>query len=149
MNYLSSAPETIPRPDEFPNSLGARAQNRLSSFLTSRKSSPNLSKDATTPTSEQQLSTQELQRKLSQERELREKAEGQLTQASGELEELSASLFQQANEMVATERRERAKLEERVAILEKRDGEKRLRLERLEKAVQRIERVRGMLAQQA
>ncbi|KAI9856443.1 MAG: hypothetical protein M1813_009099 [Trichoglossum hirsutum] len=146
LNYLSSpptasVPETTPRPDDPSNSFGARAQNRLSSFLTSRKSSPNLSKDAA-----EHLSTQELQRRLSQERELREKAEGQLTQANGELEELSASLFQQANEMVATERRERAKLEERVAVLEKRDGEKRVRLERLEKAVQRIERVRGMLA---
>ncbi|KAH0548297.1 hypothetical protein GP486_008004 [Trichoglossum hirsutum] len=147
LSYLSSpptasVPETNSRPDDSSSSLGARAQNRLSSFLTSRKSSPNLSRDA----AEQLLSTQELQRRLSHERELRQKAEGQLTQANGELEELSASLFQQANEMVATERRERAKLEERVAVLEKRDGEKRVRLERLEKAVQRIERVRGLLA---
>ena len=47
--------------------------------------------------------------------------------------------------MVATERRARAKLEERVRLLEKRDGEKRRRLERLEGAMQRIERVRGMV----
>jgi hypothetical protein len=64
---------------------------------------------------------------------------------SGELEELSAQLFQQANEMVAAERRARAKLEERVEVLEKRDGEKRRRLERLEGAVKRIERVRVLL----
>jgi len=148
MGFLSSPPtssksESAPRADE--PGLGARAQNRLSSFLTTRKSSPQLAKDAAA-IAEQNLSTQELQRRLSLERQRREKAEGQLTQASGELEELSASLFQQANEMVATERRERAKLEERVAVLEKRDGEKRVRLERLEKAVQRVERVRGMLA---
>ena len=52
----------------------------------------------------------------------------------------------QANEMVATERKARAKLEERVAVRESRDGEKRKRLERLEGAVARIERVRGLLA---
>jgi hypothetical protein len=64
---------------------------------------------------------------------------------SSELEDLSASLFAQANEMVAAERRARAKLEERVVILERRDVEKRQRLERLEKALKRIERVKGVL----
>jgi hypothetical protein len=66
---------------------------------------------------------------------------------SSELEELSASLFAQANEMVAAERRARAKLEERVVILERRDVEKRVRLERLEKALMRIERVKGVLGE--
>ena len=66
---------------------------------------------------------------------------------SSELEELSASLFAQANEMVAAERKARAKLEERVVILERRDGEKRVRLERLEKALRRIERVKGVLGE--
>lgn len=64
---------------------------------------------------------------------------------SGELEELSAQLFQQANEMVASERKARARLEERVEVLEGRDAEKRKRLERLERAVGRIERVHGLL----
>ena len=48
--------------------------------------------------------------------------------------------------MVANERKARAKLEERVDTLEKRDAEKRKRLERLENALNRIERVRGLLA---
>lgn len=61
------------------------------------------------------------------------------------MEELSVSLFEQANEMVATERRARAKLEERVGILERRDAEKRKRLERLEGAMERIDRVRALL----
>jgi hypothetical protein len=47
--------------------------------------------------------------------------------------------------MVATERKARVKLEERVQVLEKRDSEKRRRLERLEKAIERIERVRVMV----
>ena len=47
--------------------------------------------------------------------------------------------------MVATERRARAKLEERVEVLERRDGEKRVRLEVLESRMGRIERVRALL----
>lgn len=82
---------------------------------------------------------------LAKEHELRQKAEGQANQMSVEIEELSVTLFQQANDMVAEERRARAKLEERVEILEKRDTEKRKRLERLEGALKRIDRVRGML----
>lgn len=75
------------------------------------------------------------------------------------MEELSAMLFQQANEMVASERKARVKLEERanqfeercgmleekVKSLEGRDGDKRKRLERLEEAVARVERVRSVL----
>ena len=48
--------------------------------------------------------------------------------------------------MVAEERRARAKLEERVLLLERRDEDKRGRVERLEGAVRRIERVRGLLS---
>lgn len=54
-------------------------------------------------------------------------------------------LFSQANEMVAQERKARAKLEERVAVLERRDIEKRTRLERLEKAMQRVERLKALV----
>jgi hypothetical protein len=47
--------------------------------------------------------------------------------------------------MVAEERRARSRLEDRVAVLEKRDEEKRERLGVLEQAVDRISRVREML----
>lgn len=86
-----------------------------------------------------------LQSALTREQSLRKAAESQLSLAHSELEELTASLFSQANEMVAQERRARAKLEERVALLEKRDGEKRKRLDRLEKAIARVERVRVLI----
>lgn len=86
-----------------------------------------------------------MQEALDRELAARQQAETKITQMSGELEELSAQLFQQANEMVATERRARARLEERVEVLEKRDAEKRARLERLEGAIRRIERVHGLL----
>lgn len=88
-----------------------------------------------------------LQTKLETERQLRQEAENNLTNAQSELEELTAQLFGQANEMVAQERKARAELEERVKLLETRDGEKRRRLERLEGAVARIERVRRMVVE--
>jgi len=64
-----------------------------------------------------------------------------------EIEELSVQLFSQANEMVATERKARAKLEERIEILEKKDKDKMARLDRLEKAMSRLDRVKAMLNQ--
>jgi hypothetical protein len=123
-------------------------QNRLSSFLIARKSTPNLQnpQSQTPPPPIPTPNERDLVAALTREQTLRQQAEGKLDEASGELEELSAQLFQQANEMVATERKARAKLEERVAILERRDVEKRKRLERLESAMGRIERVRGLLA---
>ncbi|EXJ55739.1 hypothetical protein A1O7_08669 [Cladophialophora yegresii CBS 114405] len=86
-----------------------------------------------------------LQSSLEKERTLRLRAESNLSQTQTELEELTAQLFGQANEMVASERKARAKLEERVKVLEQRDVEKRKRLDKLEKQMQRIERVRGMV----
>ncbi|OAA72473.1 GDPGTP exchange factor Sec2p [Cordyceps fumosorosea ARSEF 2679] len=82
---------------------------------------------------------------LNREQGLRREAEGRLSATSREMEELSAALFEQANEMVADERRARAKLEERVGELERRDAEKKKRLDRLESAMARIERVRNLL----
>jgi chromosome segregation ATPase len=87
----------------------------------------------------------DLAAQLAKEQDLRQQAEGKVSQMNHEMEDLSVSLFQQANEMVATERRARAKLEERVEILERRDREKRERLERLEKALKRIDRVKELL----
>ncbi|KAH9877795.1 hypothetical protein J1614_003012 [Plenodomus biglobosus] len=82
---------------------------------------------------------------LERERSLRAKAEERVQKVDIEIEELSVQLFSQANEMVAEERRARARLEERVETLERRDREKMARLDRLEKAVERVERVKKML----
>ena len=97
------------------------------------------------PGQESIVTLMSLQSSLEEERNLRRTAESNLNQTQTELEELTAQLFGQANEMVASERKARAKLEERVKVLEQRDGEKRKRLEKLEKQMQRIERVRGMV----
>lgn len=82
---------------------------------------------------------------LERERALRTKAEDRARTVDLEIEELSVQLFSQANEMVAEERRARAKLEERVEMLEKKDKDKAARLERLEKAVVRVARIKVML----
>ncbi|KAI0490541.1 hypothetical protein F4859DRAFT_11640 [Xylaria cf. heliscus] len=89
--------------------------------------------------------TRELLAALTHERRLRAAAEEKLAATSREVEDLSASLFEQANAMVATERRARAALEDRVAELGLRDREKKVRLGRLEGAVLRIERAREVL----
>ncbi|CAD6506067.1 BgTH12-06999 [Blumeria graminis f. sp. triticale] len=126
------------------NSMSAFGGYRITSFLSSRIISPT-PKPAPAPESPPSPSTAELAAALTREQELRKAAEGKLSETSNELEELSTQLFKQANEMVAAERKARTKLESRVEILEKRDIEKRQRLEQLEKALLRIERVRGLL----
>jgi hypothetical protein len=88
----------------------------------------------------------ELIAQLEKERALRAKAEDRVAKVDSEIEELSVNLFSQANEMVASERKARAKLEARVEMLEKKDKDKAARLERLEKAVSRIDRVKALLA---
>ena len=65
---------------------------------------------------------------------------------SSEVEELTAQLFSQANEMVATERRAKAKLEERLKALEEEWKGRKERLKTLEERVGRSERIRSMLS---
>ncbi|KAL1584333.1 hypothetical protein WHR41_06733 [Cladosporium halotolerans] len=101
----------------------------------------------------------ELESQLAQSQARRLAAESKVEQMSSEIEELTGSLFSQANEMVAEERREVARLRERIRFLETRDAkfamkvqrveererERNRRLERLERAMGRIERVKGLL----
>lgn len=162
----SAATGASPRSSFLPTGAAAR----ISQLLSPRKSAPNLAAQAGnarasissphltrpgtsygaggrnhTPSTSVSPSTDDLLEELSREKELRAAAEGKLNDTSKEVEELSATLFEQANEMVAQERRARAKLEERVNVLERRDVEKRDRLERLESAMGRLERVRSLL----
>ncbi|KAK0626583.1 hypothetical protein B0T14DRAFT_562473 [Immersiella caudata] len=162
----ASVASASPARSSFLSSTGAAS--RISALLTSRKSTPNLKPSPVSPppqpthlrqssnpipfSAEPEIpatpagpSTDELLQALTREQALRREAEGKLSDTSREVEELSVSLFEQANEMVATERRARAKLEERVGMLEKRDMEKRRRLALLESAMERIDRVRSLL----
>ncbi|KAK7520582.1 hypothetical protein IWZ03DRAFT_326780, partial [Phyllosticta citriasiana] len=122
--------------------------SRLSNLLSRRKSSSALHAPppplpTTAPPVPPNPPTREA---LERERALRTEAESKIAKQDADVEELTASLFQTANEMVATERKAKAKLQERVDILEKRDQEKKVRLQRLEGAVQRIDRIHGLLA---
>jgi chromosome segregation ATPase len=127
------------------NSVSAK-QSRFS-FLTGRRNSPAQHiLSFAPPSSTSQSADTELIAQLEKERALRAKAEDRAAKVDSEIEELSVNLFSQANEMVATERKARAKLEARVEMLEKKDKDKAARLERLEKAIVRIDRVKSMLA---
>jgi hypothetical protein len=110
-------------------------------------SAPSQQSTTTSDDNDSQSAAEErdLRSALSREQSLRRAAEGRLDATSREVEELSVTLFEQANEMVASERRARARLEERVELLERRDVEKRGRLERLETAMTRIDRVGRLL----
>ncbi|KAG5983077.1 hypothetical protein E4U54_006287 [Claviceps lovelessii] len=134
-----------------PSSILQQGTSRLSSLLYPRKSTPNLRQNSLSlpnsqlPASPGAASTEDLMEALTREQTLRREAEGRLSATSKEVEELSVSLFEQANQMVADERRARARLEERVGELERRDKEKKKRLERLEGAMGRIEKARNLL----
>jgi hypothetical protein len=137
-------------PDNRPSTgtpTHARSQSRFS-FLTGRLTSPVNSTNAPPlpTTSPKPAANPDLMHELERERALRAKAEDRVRTVDSEIEELSVTLFSQANEMVAEERRARAKLEERIELLEKKDKDKMGRLDRLEKAVSRLDRVKAMLS---
>ena len=133
-------------PDSRPSTAHARTQSRFS-FLTGRLTSPvNSTTAPPLPTSSSKPAADpDLLHELERERALRAKAEDRIRTVDSEIEELSVTLFSQANEMVAEERRARAKLEERIELLEKKDKDKMARLDRLEKAVSRLDRVKALL----
>jgi len=133
-----------PRPPSSAGLASSAIHSRFSLLLpsTRRTISQNDLKD---PSSNHNPSSADLLTALTREQSLRQAAESRVSQTNDEIEELSAQLFTEANEMVATERKARAKLEERVAVLERRDKEKRNRLEALESRLGRIERVRALL----
>ncbi|KAJ5913725.1 GDPGTP exchange factor Sec2p [Penicillium tannophilum] len=153
---IAGTPDTASQPTTYHSRLAT-----LTSLLPYRRGSSTTSASAstpapalpTTPTSLPPLpqsspansDNAELQDALTREQGLRKAAESQLSLASNELEELTVQLFSQANEMVAQERKARAKLEERVAILERRDVEKRTRLEKLEKSMARVDRLKALV----
>ncbi|KAK3069466.1 hypothetical protein LTR53_012171 [Teratosphaeriaceae sp. CCFEE 6253] len=117
----------------------------------------------------------ELEGEVGKERTQRISAEKKIKSLEAEVEELSATLFQEANEMVSSARQETAALQlklqdverrasardaagdsqalhqentelrRRVKILDQRDGDRRRRLEKLDSATKRIEKIRTLL----
>ena len=76
---------------------------------------------------------------------LRQQAEEKALAGGRELEDLTAQLFEEANRMVAEERRAKAKLEERLKVLEEREVGRRGKLEMIEAAQLRIDRVQKLI----
>ncbi|KAF2156419.1 hypothetical protein K461DRAFT_265807 [Myriangium duriaei CBS 260.36] len=112
--------------------------SRFASFRMGRNPS-------TTTASNPSVDLGDLQSQLAKEQAARVEAEKKAEKLNSELEDLSVNLFEQANQMVATERRARSKLEERIAQLEKRDKDKTRRLDKIEGALNRLERVRALI----
>ncbi|KAI7194296.1 hypothetical protein KC363_g2182 [Hortaea werneckii] len=168
----NAAAETANESGEGKAQAATPGISRFGSFMHSRKASP-LAPTGTMSSPREK----ELEATLVKEQTGRIAAEQKVKEVNAEIEELSESLFQQANEMVATERkqnatlqerlealekekvetntsaqgdaallRENAWLKERLKVLEQRDGDRSRRLEKLEAAHKRIERVRSMLA---
>ncbi|KAL6151838.1 hypothetical protein ACJQWK_10268 [Exserohilum turcicum] len=141
LRTLTSQSDTaaeLPRPTTANSTKSSRF-----SFITNRFPSP--ANAVSMPPPPPPPNDYALLNELERERALRAKAEARVQTVDTEIEELSVQLFSQANEMVAEERRARAKLEERIEMLERRDREKMGRLDRLEKAVSRVERVKALL----
>ena len=141
-------------PSPSPEPPFANTQSRLGNFIASHRPSifgtrtPNTttpSKGTTplrTPTPNSNLPVEE---QLQMERSAREQAEEKVASMTLELEELSQSLFEEANAMVRSEREKCARLESRLQLMESREEDKRRRLTELEKAIGRITRVRSLL----
>lgn len=114
------------------------SSQRLSSLLGARKQ-PDMRMSVSLE------SIDDLVAALARERGLRAEAEEQVRRTGEEAEELSAELFERANEMVAGERRERARLEERLGVLEGREVARSARMGVLEGCMERIESARALL----
>lgn len=187
MPELPPAPAPAP-PTQRPSMPLGRAltTTRITNFLTARRAAtPSTPSDVASPAGE---TVADLTQRLTSAENGRRTAEEKLARTNQELEELTASLFSTANEMVSKERREHAekaeareqradererqwtqwqrdvearertgaararalerkvrRLEGRVQTLEARDRERGARLERLENAMKRAGRVRGLL----
>ncbi|KAI5302968.1 hypothetical protein KEM56_000168 [Ascosphaera pollenicola] len=129
--YLSPSP---------PQSQRASSPSRFKSFFRSRDSQRPSNASTSSIASDPSL-----QEALSRETQLRKEVERMLEKTNDEIEDITVELFSRANEMVAKERRDVAKLKEKIEMLEKRDLQKGARLERLERAVTRCDRVRSLI----
>jgi len=143
-----SLTNTLPPPSTTPEPHFPSTQSRLAGFISSRRalwsrsSTPTRAPPPRTSTPNPNLPLEE---QLALERAAREAAEEKVVSVNQELEELTQSLFEEANAMVRTEKERVARLEAKLQILETREEDKRRRLTELEKAIGRITRVRSVL----
>ena len=163
------------QPPERPGlSRGSSLGSGIGSLLGSRKGHKPASLHANGVPSTRE---KDLEAKVVQEQTARFAAEQKAKEVNDQIDDLTSTLFQNANEMVAKERKENAelreklealqaleqerevaltkgpealqrenvKLKERLQSLELRDVDRKRRLERLEAANKRVERVRALL----
>lgn len=109
----TESPDTSPASEKPVDRPGV---SRFGSFM-GKKSAPAASAQQNGLAS-MNIREKELEEKLVREQTTRIAAENKVKEVNAEIEDLSATLFQQANEMVATERRENAALKERIQALE-------------------------------
>ncbi|KAK9319323.1 hypothetical protein V1517DRAFT_51993 [Lipomyces orientalis] len=133
-----------------PNILSTSSASSTSSTLSSRTTSTSTTSlsslaTASPPSASNEQIISNLQLSIRNEKRLREVAELKFKQVTQEVEDLSQSLFEQANEMVAAERRERAKAEEKIRDAKAREEKLLERLSTLEDAFSRIMRLRKEL----
>lgn len=76
-----------------------------------------------------------MKQQVQEEKRQRREAEAKVLRVNAELEELSQTLFEEANTMVASERKLRARAEEKLKIYQQRDEERNKRMLELEAAV--------------
>lgn len=148
----SAAENPVEKSDPKP----AVGLSRFGSFMHARKTTAQapIASPPTDSARERELETQ-----LVTEQTQRLAAESKVKEMNAELEDLTGQLFDEANKMVADEKREAAKLRERIEFLEQRDAkfgmkvktleqreeERMRRLEKLERAQGRLDRVGGLL----
>lgn len=92
--------------------------SRFNSFMSTRKPSPSPLNGTPSPAAVTDRQ-KELEEQLVKEQTARIAAENKAKEVSAEIEDLSATLFEQANEMVASERKENSVLKQRVELLER------------------------------
>ncbi|KAK0246668.1 hypothetical protein LTS09_018192, partial [Friedmanniomyces endolithicus] len=95
--------------------------SRFGSLVHSRKASPVSNAIPQTSSSREK----ELESELVKERTQRIAAEKNVKTLEAEVEELSATLFQEANEMVSSARQETAALQRKLELMEQRAAEQR------------------------
>ncbi|KAK9448427.1 uncharacterized protein V1518DRAFT_418933 [Limtongia smithiae] len=141
-NVLSTSSSSSASSASFLSSQSAAATTTNTSY--SAPSSPISTPDAPLvivpqhPIQQQQQIITNLQRSMQKEVQLREDAERKFSQISHEIEELSQSLFEEANEMVAAERRERVRAEELIKDAQAREEKLREKVGTLADAMSRI-----------
>lgn len=148
----SAAEKSIEKSEPRP----AAGISRFGSFMHARKTT------AQTPIPSPPTDSpreRELEAQLVNEQTQRLAAENKVKEMDAELEDLTGQLFGEANKMVADEKREAARLRERIEFLEQRDAkfgmkvkhleqreeDRMRRLELLERAQGRLDRVGGLL----